>query len=368
MFILSVFFLVIIGIYALLIIVFSYAFVNERYEEKALTNTSFTVSVIVAFRNETENLVGIIDSLLKQNYAGNYEIVLINDHSEDNFLNVLSGYNDKRIKIYNLPVQLKGKKAALRYAVSKAEGEILLFTDADCLVKEKWIEIMVSTMLNESVNMVCGPVEFSKSDSVFTSLFQLEFMSLTGSGAAGIFLKTPFICNGANYAVTRSVLNEAMQNMNDRYSSGDDVFLLHYVSRKYKVKFVKSYESVIETHAPQSLTEFFNQRVRWASKTSGYRNFFAIFVAIFTFLSSLTIVCSGIVAILNHDLFGIFAISFLIKFVAELLLLLPVSSFYKKMKLLICLPVLSLLHPFYVLLTALASLFYKPLWKGRRIS
>ncbi|HOZ31094.1 MAG TPA: glycosyltransferase [Bacteroidales bacterium] len=366
-FTISVISLIIIGFYSVLIIIFALAFVTKKNEINAIPEKSSNVSIIVAFRNEAKNLAVLIDSLLKQNSKGKFEIILINDHSEDNSLEILSNYKDSRIKLYNLPNAINGKKAALRYAITKAEWETLLFTDADCLLKENWIETMLKKLVSEKFSMVCGPVEFKKSKSIFSSLFQLEFMSLTGSGAAGILLKQPFICNGANYAVTKSVLNEALKSVNDKYSSGDDVFLVHYVSRKHQVGFVKSDEAVVETLPPQSLSDFFNQRLRWASKTSGYRNYFALFVALITFLASVSIIYNGITAIFCTDVVILFLISLIIKTLSELILMIPVCGFYKKCNLLLWILVLSVLHPFYIVITAVVSQLYKPIWKGRKI-
>ncbi len=113
-------------------------------------------------------------------------------------------------------------------------------------------------------------------------------MSLTGSGAAGFFIGRPFMCNGANYAIYKSVLAEAFANINDKFSSGDDVFLLHYVSSHYKAGFLKSRKATVATKSPDNLCEFFAQRIRWASKTTGYRKAFAVFTAIITFLASVS--------------------------------------------------------------------------------
>ena len=359
--------LVIVGIYSILIIVFAIAFVIRRNVKDVRDNSGKFVSIIVAFRNEESNLNILIKGLLNQNYKGNFEIVLVNDHSDDNYLKEITKFSDNPIHLFNLPDTLKGKKNAIRYAVSKAKGEILAFTDADCEVNENWLSIMLAEMEYVHYKMICGPVEFLKTKSIFSSLFQLEFLSLTGSGAAGFFINRAFMCNGANYAVYKDVMLEALEHVNDKYSSGDDVFLLHYLSKKQKVGFIKSYDAIIATRAPHSITEFFNQRIRWASKTSGYRNPFAVFIALICFLSSLIILINGIGSVFNADIFRIFMIIFIMKFIAELLFMIPVCGFYKKQHLLIGILALSVFHPIYVVVTAFLSLIYKPKWKGRKI-
>jgi cellulose synthase/poly-beta-1,6-N-acetylglucosamine synthase-like glycosyltransferase len=360
--------LVIISIYSILIIVFAIAFMMRKTVKEVSGNSQKLVSIIVAFRNEESNLASLLEGFINQNYAGNFEVILVNDHSEDNFFDEISKFSDKRIHLFDLPDSLQGKKSAIRYAVSKAKGDILVFTDADCIVNENWLRIMISEIESGDYKMICGPVEFLKSQSVFSFLFQLEFLSLTGSGASGFFINKSFMCNGANYAVYRESMIEALEHVNDKYSSGDDVFLLHYLSMKQKVGFIKSLAANVETKAPQSLSELISQRVRWASKTSGYRNSFAVFIALITFLTSLIILINGIGCVFNTDLFRIFTILFIMKFFAELLLMIPVSEFYKKQYLLFGFLLLAILHPIYVVLTAILSLFFKPKWKGRKIS
>ncbi|HNQ68976.1 MAG TPA: glycosyltransferase [Bacteroidales bacterium] len=360
--------LVIVSIYSILIIVFAIAFIMRKTVKEVNGNSEKFVSIIVAFRNEESNLASLIEGVFNQNFKGDFEIILVNDHSEDNFYNEISKFSDKRIYLFDLPDSLQGKKSAIRYAVSKAKGEILVFTDADCKVNESWLRIMISEMESGDYQMICGPVEFLKSQSVFSSLFQLEFLSLTGSGAAGFFINKAFMCNGANYAVYRESMIEALEHVNDKYSSGDDVFLLHYLSMKQKVGFVKYLEANVKTKAPQSLSDFISQRVRWASKTSGYRNSFAIFVAVITFLASLTVLVSSAVSIFNAHFLKIFAIIIITKFIAELVFMIPVCNFYKKQNLIFGLVPLSVFHPVYIVLTAFLSLFFKPKWKGRKIS
>lgn len=361
-----IFFIILVtSLYSAMIVAFTISWFCRK---KAIVNnidTNIKVSIIIAFRNEEVNLENLLDSLLKQNYNAECEIILVNDHSEDNFKEVIDKYNN--IKLLNLPPDLYGKKSALRYGAEFSKGDILFFTDADCTIPENWLNTMSAYMLENNLKMLCGPVSFKNEVGLFSKIVQLEFLSMTGSGAAGFFLRKPFMCNGANYAIYKNVFTEASNFFNDKYSSGDDVFLLHYVSEKYKVDFIKNKSCIIETIAPRNFKEFLNQRVRWASKTSGYKNFMSIITVIITFFASMSVLFSFILTIFNIDYIFLFILVFVSKLFVDTFFMLPVLKFYNRKNLMYYMPVIQIFYPFYIILTGILSFLWSPKWKSRRI-
>ncbi len=352
-------------IYSLLILAFCYHWRDEdNIAPSVPVDNAPLVSVIVAFRNEEKNLPALIDSLIAQTYK-KCEFILINDHSDDGSLAIVNSYDDSRIKLIDAPDEVVGKKAALRLGYENSTGEILYFTDADCIVKNKCIEALVSQMRAENCAMMCGPVRYSDTKGFLGGLVQLEFLSLTGSGAAGFFMGRPFMCNGANFAVERKVYAEA--DLNKKYSSGDDVFLLHYADKKYKVGFAQSVDCIVETKAPRNLAEFFSQRVRWASKAGGYKNPFAIFVSAMVFLMAVALLVSFVMGCIQPLYFIVFACLLFMKNAVDMYFIIYVLHFYRCGRLWWASIPLTIVHPLYIVSVALAALVYKPMWKGRKI-
>ena len=349
-------------LYVLLMLAFSYHWRDE--DSSSPSHDTPLVSVIVAFRDEEKNLALLIESLLVQTYK-NCEFILVDDHSEDGSLAVAKSYPDARLKVICATDEVSGKKAALRLGYESSSGEILFFTDADCVLGSRCIENIVAKMQSENCAMVCGPVRYKERKGFLAGIFQLEFLSLTGSGAAGFFMGRPFMCNGANLAVERKVYAEA--DLNEKYSSGDDVFLLHYADSKYKVGFAQNPECIVKTQAPEGLSEFLAQRVRWASKAGGYRNPFAIFVSVLVFLMSLVLIVAFVSACICPIYFIVFVCLLFMKFAADTYFVLPVMRFYRCANLWWAILPLTLIHPLYIVSVAFASLFYKPKWKGRKI-
>ncbi len=355
-------FAIIACIYSLLILAFSYSWREDDKMPALIPDENQPkVSVIVAFRNEEKKISALVKSLLSQTYK-NLEFIFVDDHSEDNSVEILKTFSDSRLKLLSLDDDF-GKKAALRYGYENSSGEILYFTDADCIIKPDCIALMIAEMKTRNYSMICGPVCFANGKGFWNKLFQLEFLSLTGSGAAGFFMNKPFMCNGANFAVEREVYKSA--DLNTKYSSGDDVFLLHYAHKNHKVGFAQFEECIVETESPKNISQFFAQRIRWASKVGGYKNKFAVFVSFVVFLMSLTLITAFVFSCIEPVYSIVFGCLFFMKLAIDIYFIVPVLKFYNRRKLSLLILPLTILHPLYVVSVALLSLFWKPKWKGR---
>ncbi len=94
-----------------------------------------TVSILIPARNEEQNIGKCLDGLMKQDYP-NFEIIVLNDHSEDRTLQIIQEHQkrDQRIQFINgkaLPAGWMGKNWACHQLSQVATGDILIFTDAD---------------------------------------------------------------------------------------------------------------------------------------------------------------------------------------------------------------------------------------------
>jgi cellulose synthase/poly-beta-1,6-N-acetylglucosamine synthase-like glycosyltransferase len=355
--------------YVLLFIIFAVFFATRKIistEKQNIISSQYFVSVIIAVRNEEKNIETLIQSLKNQKGINNYEVLLIDDHSEDRTIDIARRSIDDKFRVLQLPKERMGKKEALKFGFFNSNGEIIAFTDADCIVPEYWLYTLLNQLQNTNSQMVCGPVEFYGNKNLFAEIINLEFLSLTGIGAASFFVNKPFMCNGANYAVYKSIYQDSMPFIKYEFSSGDDVFLLHKVKQNHKITFCNSYEAIVKTKAPASLKEFFAQRLRWASKIKGYRDFFAIYVSITGFIMSFALLFSIVVIFFTKNP-ELYAWLIFLKLSIDFLFLITVTDFYKQKKLLRVFILLELFHPIYIISTASISIFYKPLWKGRKI-
>jgi poly-beta-1,6-N-acetyl-D-glucosamine synthase len=334
------------------------------------------VSIIVAFRNEERHLRKLISSLkeMKTEY-GRIEVILVNDHSDDSSATIVNELlhekSDFNIRLINLATESgsEGKKKALKQGIEAATFDVLLFTDADCIVPPLWVETMMS-FLKESVVMVCGPVRYLPSRGIWNFFFRTELFSLVLSGAGAFGIRRPVFCNGANFLIRKKAylnIHNKMRGMS--YASGDDVFLLHAILKEYgpqSAHFAFSDECIVQTEAPAGVCQFIVQRMRWASKSIAYTNPFAIFMAVCVYLMCLTIIVLLIFGVFSNIALyaGIFAL--LLKSLADAIVFIKGKKIHGQLWLpLISFPFQILYIP-YVVFVAPLSVLFRPVWKGRR--
>jgi len=122
----------------------------DKFERKEHTNPK--VSIILPARNEEEFIGKCLDSLIEQDYT-NYEIIVVDDSSDDTTGKIISEYAKKNSKIIPVSAQIKpdgwmGKNWACMEGYKKATGELLLFTDADTKHSQNVISLAVSHLLS----------------------------------------------------------------------------------------------------------------------------------------------------------------------------------------------------------------------------
>ncbi|MCS7245070.1 MAG: glycosyltransferase [candidate division WOR-3 bacterium] len=111
------------------------------------------VSILIPARNEEENLPKLLNSLIDLNYE-NYEVLVYDDLSEDRTYEVAKRFENEKIKVIkgnNKPTGWIGKNYALFNLVNYASGDILLFLDADVIIKDKDILRKISSIIENNV-------------------------------------------------------------------------------------------------------------------------------------------------------------------------------------------------------------------------
>ena len=162
-------------------------------------NYTKTVSVIISCRNEDQKYSKIISCLQSQHFDNSkLELIFINDHSEDNTLELLEKEqkNCSYIQIVNLKDSIKGKKNAIREGVLKSTGDVILCTDADCEMGLFWIQTILNYFNNSNCRFTSSPVLLNQDDHLFNKYQKLELLSLVSTSAAAIGINKPTLCNG----------------------------------------------------------------------------------------------------------------------------------------------------------------------------
>jgi len=326
------------------------------------------VSVVISLRNEESEIEKLLNNLKAQIYPINQlEFVLVNDHSTDNTINLLQNYKADNITILDMPEGEFGKKNAIAKAIQTARGEIILITDADCSFLPDWIQTMVGYFTDNKIKLVSGPVDYHQKKGLFQHLQALEFISLIGSGAGAIGSGNAIFCNGANMAYKKEVFLEVNTYKNDNAASGDDVFLLHSVKQRYPdgIVFAKDKNAIVKTNALNTLSAFINQRKRWTAKSSSYKDRRTIYTSFLVLFTNLSLLYLFVLCVFNSQFLNYFIGFYLLKFMIDLIFLIPILDFFKRKDLIKWILPFELVYSIYIVLIVILS-FTNPFeWKGR---
>ena len=323
-------------------------------------------SIIVPFRNEAKNLLILLESLSKMNYPMElFEVILVDDESEEVFS--VQRLKFKASVLNNIRVSNSPKKDAIVTAMGIVNTDWIITTDADCIVNRNWLLTLDNYIQLHDVAMISGAVTYDCKNSFLHHFQQLDFASLQGATIGSFGIKKGFICNGANFAYTKSLF-KALNGFegNDGIASGDDVFLLQKAVAQFpeKVHYLKSKNNIVITKPLNDWKLLFYQRVRWASKTSSYQSQFGKGLGILVFIGNLSLVLAFILSVLGLFSFLNLLLLFALKFTVDTVLIYKTNRFLTKTKIRYLIPS-SLFYPFFSVSVALYSLFGKYEWKGR---
>lgn len=324
------------------------------------------LSIVVAFRDEAHNLPGLIEDFLSQNSQLPFEVLFINDHSSDGG-NLLIP-EDPRIRILSLEEKEHGKKAAIRAGVLAARFPFIATLDADVRIGHEWMEKISQAFAQNAAELLILPVFIDGGKGFFSDMQSLEFASVVGVTGAMAMKRMPVMCNGANLAFTKEAwLRAESERIDQRISSGDDIFLLENLVKRKKVEWVHDTGVIARSQAEPNLSSFLSQRIRWASKAGHFTQTTTRIIGILVTGMNFLLVSLLILSIFHHLFLLFFLLLFCIKFITDAVLIIPVLIWVKRPSLLKLYPLVSLIYPFYSVVVTLAALFVRPTWKGRTI-
>lgn len=332
------------------------------------------VSILIAARNEEEKIHYTIEDILAQNYPTELiELIVVDDHSTDRTADIILSYAHRGVILLKLNegrALNSYKKKAISEAIKLSTGELMVATDADCRMGKNWLRTVVSFYEKKNVKLISSPVVFYEEKDVFEEAQTLDFLFLIGLGASSIGNKMPSTCNGANLAYRKDVFLElgGFTGIDD-LASGDDELFLHKVSSRYPddIGFCKSSDAIVYTHAKHDLKEFISQRKRWASKATKYKDKRIVALGVYVWLTNVFFCLNGLLGFYDSDYWIIAGLSLILKFAAEFIFMTPVTRFAKRTRLILYIPLVSIIHIFYIVYIGIASNSGKYVWKGRLV-
>jgi biofilm PGA synthesis N-glycosyltransferase PgaC len=329
------------------------------------------ISVIIPARNEEENIGKLLSSLDRQTYSRHlFEVIVVDDHSADNTAAIVNSYPFAKLIRLELDNINSYKKKAIETGISAASGDLIVTTDADCIVQVNWLKTIASFKEKTNAVFIAAPVVLANESNILQRFQALDFIVLQGITAASVQKRFHNMCNGANLAYEKKVFFEVNGFTGiDHIASGDDMLLMQKIAQHFpaKVSYLLSKDAIVTTRAAKTWKEFFSQRIRWASKATNYNDikiFITLFLVYFFNCALLALFVSGF---WMHFLWlGLISI-LILKTIIELTFIYPVAKFYNKQNLIKWFPFFQPLHIVYTVIAGWLGVFGNFEWKGRRV-
>ena len=340
-------------------------------------NSATRFTVIIPARNEASNIKACVDSILNQDYpADAFEIIVIDDFSEDDTAFIVHALSQQypQVRLLKLADHCKEgetlayKKKAIEIAVAEAKGDWILTTDADCIVPTRWLLLYNAYIQANQPCFVAAPVMFIKTAGVLNQFQLLDFLALQGITAAAVGAGKHSMSNGANlgFEKTAFIAVGGYQGV-DHIASGDDMFLMHKMKQTLHkpVGYLFHPDAIVLTAAMDTWKGFIMQRIRWASKSTSYKNTNIKLVLLLVYLVNLGLLSLTIMSCFDLYYLQSALLLLLIKTIFEYPFMIRIARFFNKQYLLPWFIVAQPFHIIYTTLSASLSFFKSYEWKGR---
>jgi cellulose synthase/poly-beta-1,6-N-acetylglucosamine synthase-like glycosyltransferase len=334
------------------------------------------ISVVIPARNEEAAIEQCIVSLLQQSYPKELlEIIIVDDHSTDRTAGIVKRYCKEGIQLITLHEQqgtrqVAFKKKAIETAIQVSTGNLVVTTDADCMFHKDWIKTIAAFHRQSEAVFIVAPVKIKPGASPLSVFQSMDFAILQGITAASVYKKLHSMCNGANLAYEKAVFREVKGFKNiDHIASGDDMLLMQKICGKYpnEIAYLKSVAAIVETLPARGWKAFFNQRIRWASKTGQYNDKRILFVLALVYLINLCLFLLLAGSTVQPGWLSFFIVAVFYKTLIEWDFVKEVLNYFNLSHLMRWFPLFQPLHMTYTVLAGFLGSFGGYEWKGRKV-
>ncbi|MBL1212787.1 MAG: glycosyltransferase [Ignavibacteriae bacterium] len=254
-----------------------------------------SVTIVVAARNEEKNILSCLKSLNDVQYQEDkIEIVIVNDNSTDKTGELIENFIKDKPKFKMLVPdgqigKLNGKANALALAIKNSSNEIILTTDADCIVPPKWAK-KIASYYKENVALVCGYTT-QKDFSAFSGMQAVDFIYLLGVAAGTINFNKPLSCIGNNMSYRRSAYNTVGGFEALPFSVTEDSQLMLKIAQleNSKVIYPLEKDALVVSEPCPDIASLFWQKKRWGvgGLDIGFRGYIIMLPSFLTHLALL---------------------------------------------------------------------------------
>ena len=357
--------IIVAGLYVFQCSVFIAGVAIARYQKNQQNEP--TVSVVVAARNEEANIEKCLLSLSQIEYPREkLDIIIADDNSDDATPSIIERFTRSQPHISSIAAQpssthLQGKANAIAQAIDIAKGEIILMTDADCVVGPMWVRNTVQ-YYDERTGVVAG-LTLLHSKNWFEGMQSLDWAYILAVAAAAMALRNPLSCIGNNFSFRKEAYDEVGGYRGIKFSVTEDFALFKAITETGRWNYLYPFDSgtLVLSSPCRTARDLYRQKRRWGV---GGRDmpFKAIGLLIIGFLMHVVLFAAPFLHFERLCLAGFVAIKFSFD---ALLLFVPLS----RVKYLSQMKYFFHFELYYIVSTILLpfAVFFggKVLWKGR---
>lgn len=243
--------------------------------EKSVSEKENFFSIVIAARNEEENLKKLVPKLLQQEYA-NFDITISLDRCSDESKSYLEGLKSPQIRIINnqeVPTDWNPKKFALQQAVELIQGDWIVFTDADCIPNsDRWLSL-INESITEQSDIIIGVSPYVKGGAFLSSYMRFESYMTAFTYTARALQGKPYMGVGRNLSIRRSFFEEknGYQSIKEINGGDDDLFIQSHATKR-NTQVMLGDESTVLTYPEKTWKDYFQQKIRHFSVSSRYKS------------------------------------------------------------------------------------------------
>ncbi len=271
--------------FLVLILRFLLPLIIKKESSVSKDNHQEGVSVIIAAKNEAKNLQLHLSIILDQDYP-TFEVIVANDHSNDDTIEVLNSFKKNYSNLKILDIQdwhSGGKKDTLTKAIFHAQYSILLFIDADCKpVSRNWISEMANAF-EEGIEIVLGYGAYEKESGLLNAVIRFDTaeVALLSFGFANA--RMAYMGVGRNLAYRKQLFINSKGFISHLHlPSGDDDLFVQQNARKNNVAFVSNADAKTISIPKRKLSKFWKQKRRHQSTSAFYKTKFKVLLGLYT--------------------------------------------------------------------------------------
>lgn len=269
------------GLYHIVLtLILTLAFV--RYKHYSNSDTP-SISIIIAARNEQKNLKQLLPRILGQDYP-DFEIIVALDRCSDESKSYLKKLDSEKIKVVvisEVPSNWNSKKYALYSAIQSAQGEWLVFTDADCSpLSDQWLKNLTEN-IKSNTKIVLGVSPYQPQGTFLSHYIRFESFMTAFSYASTTLYGRPYMGVGRNLAIRKAFFeSKGGYNVIKTITGGDDDLFVQKNATFENTRIVLGRESLVETKPETSWSDYFHQKTRHFSVGKRYKKSDQIFLSL----------------------------------------------------------------------------------------